>query len=127
MIRAAVFIILQIAAALPPADAVFACAPAPALAALFTPLRPELGRYEACTSDAPLEGEADALEALDAFGAAGPYDRAAVQRLYGGTRIRVQRTWTATADEFVSITRLSPYPDATLTRLNPARSKSAGA
>src|SRR4051812_5358032 len=33
------------------------------------------------------------------------------------TRVRVQRTWTATADEFVSTTRLSPYPDAALTRL----------
>jgi hypothetical protein len=31
----------------------------------------------------------------------------------------VRRSWTATADEFVSTTRLSPYPDATLTRLQP--------
>jgi hypothetical protein len=91
----------------------------PALAALFTPARPEVGRYEVCTSAAPLEGDVDSLEPLDAFGAAGSYDRAALQRLYGGTRVRVQRSWTATADEFVSTTRLSPYPDASLTHLQP--------
>ena len=89
----------------------------PALTALFTPARPELGRYEVCTSDEPLDGDTEALEALDAFGAAGSYDRAALQRLYGGTRVRVRRSWSATADEFVSITRLSPYPDAALTHL----------
>lgn len=89
----------------------------PALAALFTPARPELGRYEVCTSPAPLDGETESLEALDAFGAAGAYDRAALQRLYGGTRVRVQRSWTATPDEFVATTRLSPYPDASLTHL----------
>jgi hypothetical protein len=114
MISVNAFILLIMAALRP---AALECVPAPPLAALFTPPRPELGRYEACTSDAQLEGDADALEALDAFGSAGPYDRAAVQRLYGGTRVRVQRTWTATADEFVSTTRLSPYPDAALTRL----------
>ena len=90
----------------------------PALTALFTPLRPELGRYEVCTTDEPLEGDAEAVEALDAFGAAGSYDRAKLQRLYGGTRVRVARTWTANATEFVSTTRLSPYPDATLTHLH---------
>ena len=91
----------------------------PALTALFTPMRPALGRYEVCTTEQPLPGDADAVEALDAFGAAGSYDRAALQRLYGGARVRVQRTWTASADEFVSTTRLSPYPDASLTHLRP--------
>ena len=90
----------------------------PALTALFTPARPELGRYEVCTTDQPLEGDTEALEPLDAFGASGPYDRAALRRLYGGARVRVQRHWTASADEFVSTTRLSPYPDASLTHLN---------
>jgi len=94
----------------------------PALTALFTPARPQLGRYEVCTTDQPLEGDAEALEALDAFGAFGAaasYDRAALQRLFGGARVRVQRSWTAAAHEFVSTTRLSPYPDASLTRLRP--------
>jgi hypothetical protein len=91
----------------------------PALTGLFTPARPARGRYQVCTSERPLEGDAEALEALDAFGAGGSYDRAALQRLYGGARVRVQRSWTVSGGEFVSTTRLSPYPDASLTRLRP--------
>ena len=99
-------------------DAPFACDPR--LTALFTPLRPEFGRYEVCTTAAPLEGDAEPLEALDAFGTAGVYDRARLARLYGGVRVRVARSWTAAPDGgFESITRLSPYPDPTLTRLLP--------
>ena len=95
----------------------------PALVALFTPAHPRLGRYEVCESPAPLEpvggGPVEALEALDAFGAAGSYDRAKLSRLYGGTRVQVARGWTRTGNRFESITRLSPYPDASLTRLLP--------
>lgn len=103
----------------------------PLLAALFTPPRPELGRYEVCTTSAPLETAAaqeqtasrdvriETLEALDAFGTAGPYNRAALARLYGGTRVRVARRWQQRGDHFISETLLSPYPDATLTHLNP--------
>ena len=102
----------------------------PLLGALFTPSRPELGRYEVCTTSAGLESAAagtgapghevwiEALEALDAFGAAGPYNRAALARLYGGTRVRVVRRWQQRGNQFISETLLSPYPDATLTRLN---------
>jgi len=89
----------------------------PALTALFTPPRPELGRYEVCTSDEPLEGDAESVDALDAF-AAGTYDRSKLQRLYGGTRVRTTRSWTADASTLVSTTRLSPYPDASLTQLH---------
>jgi hypothetical protein len=71
----------------------------PVLAAMFTPVRPHVGRYEVCTASEPLGEASDALEALDAFGAAGTYDRARLARLYG--------------------TRISPYPDATLSRLLP--------
>jgi hypothetical protein len=91
----------------------------PALAALFTPPRPHVGRYEVCTTAAPLGEDAEAIEAVDAFGAAGRYDRAKLARLYGGLRARVHRSWTETAGQFVSITRISPYPDRTLTRLLP--------
>jgi hypothetical protein len=115
MIYATALIILAMVATLKGSP----CAPDAALTALFTPIRPEMGRYEVCTTDQPLEGEADALEPLDAFGAAGPYDRAALQQLYGGTRVHVQRTWTESTGEFVSTTRLSPYPDAALGRLLP--------
>jgi hypothetical protein len=102
----------------------------PALKALFTPLRPSLGRYDVCTTPDPLErvaerdgefqfGANEMLDPLDAFGSAGPYDRAALARLYGGKRVRVTRGWAEHADRFESVTLLSPYPDATLTRLVP--------
>jgi hypothetical protein len=102
----------------------------PALTALFTPLRPVLGRYEVCTAPAPLDEVAHApgaphfapgemIEALDAFGSAGTYRRAALATLYGGQRVRVARGWVEYADRFESVTLLSPYPDAALTRLIP--------
>jgi hypothetical protein len=93
----------------------------PALARLFTPAHPRLGRYEVCVSSEPIQplngGPVEALEALDAFGAAGSYDRPALSRLYGGTRVQVARGWTLEGNRFESITRLSPYPDASLTHL----------
>ena len=91
----------------------------PVLTALFSPVRPHVGRYEVCTAPEPLGDDAEALEALDAFGAGGSYDRAKLARLYGGTRARVTHSWSRTSGEFMSITRVSPYPDATLTRLTP--------
>ena len=103
----------------------------PALTALFTPSRPVLGRYEICTTAEPLGrvaanmpggprfGPSDMLEPLDAFGAGGPYNRAALVRLYGGTRVRVVRGWVDHGDRFESVTLLSPYPNATLTLLEP--------
>jgi len=95
----------------------------PALERLFTPPHPHLGRYQVCASGEPIQalngGPIEALEALDAFGAAGTYDRPALSRLYGGTRVQVARGWTMTDGRFESITRLSPYPDRSLTRLLP--------
>ena len=64
-------------------------------------------------------GPIEAMEALDAFGTAGTYDRPRLARLYGGTRVQVARGWTRTGNRVESITRLSPYPDATLTHLMP--------
>jgi hypothetical protein len=95
----------------------------PAFVTLFTPPHPQMGRYEVCTSADAIQaingGPIEALEALDAFGAAGRYDRPALVRLYGGTRVQVARGWIRSGDRFESITRLSPYPDASLTRLLP--------
>jgi len=95
----------------------------PALERLFTPPHPHLGRYQVCASGEPIQalngGPIEALEALDAFGAAGTYDRPALSRLYGGTRVQVARGWTMTDGRFESITRLSPYHDRSLTRLLP--------
>ena len=106
----------------------------PALTALFTPLRPAVGRYDVCTTDQPLErvatdtaegpggphyGPSELLDPLDAFGSAGSYSRAALARLYNGQRVRVVRGWLDRDGHFESITLLSPYPDATLTKLVP--------
>lgn len=97
----------------------------PVLTALFTPARPQLGRYEVCTTREPLTAVArpgwriETVPPLDAFGAAGPYDRAALSRLYGGRRVIVARGWTEHGSRFESLTLISPHPDATLTRLMP--------
>jgi hypothetical protein len=95
----------------------------PALLPLFTPPHPHLGRYEVCTSAEPIkpvnDGPIEALEAPEAFGTAGRYDRPALARLYGGTRVQVARGWTTRGNRLESITRLSPYPDASLTHLLP--------
>jgi len=79
-----------------------------------------MGRYEVCTTPEPLgDDRGEALEALDAFGTAGTYRRSALARLYRGRRVRVVRSWTASGGRFESVTRLSPYPDVSLTRLWP--------
>jgi hypothetical protein len=111
-------ILATIAAQEGPRAPVYACEPA--LTALFTPRQPLMGRYDVCTTPEPLgEDQGEALEALDAFGTAGAYKRSALARLYGGRRVRVVRSWTASGGRFESVTRLSPYPDASLTRLWP--------
>lgn len=122
MIYAIAFIVLQ------------TCRPAPELAALFVPVRPELGRYEVCVTDETIDqavedGSPEGLryrfaaiepvEALDAFGVAGSYDRSKLSQLYGGSRPRVARGWRQDGDRFESVTLISPYPDAALGRLHP--------
>jgi hypothetical protein len=95
------------------------------LAALFTPSHPQLGRYEVCTTPEPLTAVArpgwkiEALAPLDAFGAAGSYDRTALTRLYGGRRAAVARGWIQQDGRFESLTLISPHPNATLTDLLP--------
>jgi len=103
-----------------------------AVTALFTPVRPALGAYDVCTSETPFDraveasrgagltiGAIEALEALEAFGSSGAYNRAALAQLFGGQRVRVARGWIDRGDRFESVTLLSPYPDASLTRLQP--------
>lgn len=96
----------------------------PALTALFTPRHPQMGRYEVCTTEEPIEKAApgspiEATEPLDAFGKAGDYDRSKLARLYGGKRARVAHRWKQEGDAFETVTFISPYPDATLTFLLP--------
>ncbi len=98
-----------------------------ALAGLFAPPRPVMGRYEVCTTGASIEdmvaaggphyGVVEAIAPLEAFGTAGSYERSALSRLYGGTRPRVARGWQEDGDRFISTTLISPYPDPTMTRL----------
>ena len=101
----------------------------PALAALFVPSKPRAaGAYDACTTSAPIETAIPAgfhasgvehLEALEAFGTAGSYDRARMVQLYAGRRADVLRAWRVAGGRLESLTAISPYPDAQLTRLNP--------
>lgn len=102
----------------------------PRLVKLFTPPRPRVGTYEVCTTPALLAEVADPawtverVAPLDAFGVAGQYSRAALARIYGGRRPQVARGWIRRADAggqtaFESITLISPYPDATLSSLQP--------
>jgi hypothetical protein len=98
---------------------------APGLAILYAPPHPQLGRYEVCVAAAPLDRVADPawpreqVAPLDALGAAGTYDRAAVARLYGALRPTVARGWIRRDGELESVTLISPAPDPTATRLDP--------
>ena len=102
------------------------CDPVPT--GLFTPRHPEIGQYEVCTTPQPLTvlsradptiGAPENVEPLDAFGSAGSYDRPALARLYGGTPAQVAHGWMQEGGRFQSVTLISPFPDATLTRLLP--------
>jgi hypothetical protein len=128
MIYAILFIILAGQAG--PKSPVSRCDPDPALAALFTPKRPGAGTYEVCTLPASLDivlaaeigdglrfGTVDAADPLDAFGMAGPYERSAVSRLFGGRRANVAHGWSARGRALMSVTLVSPYPNRTLTAL----------
>src|ERR671937_3129971 len=92
---------------------------------MFTPPRPQLGRYEVCTTSKALNAVArpdwlvEAQPPLDAFGAAGPYDRAKLARLYGGRRATVARGWIQENGCVTSVTAISPFPDVALARLDP--------
>ena len=82
-----------------------------------------LGRYEICVVADPIEAVAEPgwtierLDALDAFGAAGSYDRSKLAQLYGGTRPLVAHGWQQLGNQFTSTTLISPYPDVTFSRL----------
>ena len=100
----------------------------PQLTWLFAPGHPHWGHYEVCTLPRPLDRVAlegftyttvEFLEALDAFGAAGSYSRPALAQLYDGRRVAVIRGWRDTATRFESVMQLSPYPDRSLSRLEP--------
>ncbi len=60
------------------------------------------------------------MDPLEAFGEGGPYDPAKVGRLYVGRRARVVRgPIVENGQTVVTIMLVSPYPDPSLTRLEP--------
>ncbi len=116
--------------------------PAPLLAGLFTPRHAPAGVYQATVLpqgigeatrlvraamspsarvDSPRGAwVAQTLDALDAFGTAGPYDRSRVARLYSGHGPSVVRApIVKDGVTIASVMLCSPYPDPTLTRLEP--------
>jgi hypothetical protein len=114
--------------------------PAPALARLFTPLQAPVGAYtvtaladgidaalarvkKALAPDAPAGNppgswQVQQSDPLEAFGTAGTYDRSKVARLYTGRRVSIVRGPVERGGEVIAaVTLISPYPDATLSRL----------
>ncbi len=60
------------------------------------------------------------LEVAEAFGASGPYEPTRLARLFNGKRAEVCRGPVVRDGRTVaSVTLISPYPDATLSRLEP--------
>ncbi len=114
--------------------------PAPSLARLFTPLQAPEGAYAvtvlaegidaalanvkralapaAVAGGPPESWRVQSLDPLEAFGTAGVYDRSKVARLYAGRRVSAVRGPVERAGKVVAaVTLISPYPDATLSRL----------
>jgi hypothetical protein len=122
---------LKGAAMAPQQRTISACRADPVLTRLFTPAHPRLGRYEVCATPRPLADVAprgwtiDAVGALEAFGGSnvfggvGGLDRSALARLYGGRSANVARGWLQDAGRFESVTLVSPYPNVSLTALEP--------
>ncbi|HOC18065.1 MAG TPA: hypothetical protein PKK95_07345 [Vicinamibacterales bacterium] len=60
------------------------------------------------------------LEVAEAFGASGPYEPIRVARLFNGRRVEVSRGPVMRHGRpIASVTLISPYPDATLSRIEP--------
>ena len=129
----AVFLLLTVAAA---RQAEGPWREAPEFRRLFVPAGPRGDAYRTYVSEMDLDAvlkqlqddvsllrppgawEPLALLPLDAFGQSGPYSRWAVLRLYGAQRARVARGPRARDGRVEeSWTLISPYPDATLQRL----------
>ena len=108
--------------------------PDPALTRLFTPLAVPPGMYVVYTSSEPIETVTAKLRALDAtpapdawkpsrpeahvaFGQEGSYDRARLARLFNGARVSVVRGSLVEGGKRVAYTLVSPFPDATLSRI----------
>jgi hypothetical protein len=119
-----------------PCEAVDLGQPRADLARIFTPLRAPAGAYSVTTTNrpiaelaaalkacdtAPVEGawQVTRLEAHEAFGQAGIYDRLELAQLFGGKRLDVVRGSLARDGARDGYTLISPYPDASMTAVNP--------
>jgi hypothetical protein len=106
------------------------------LTRLFTPLAAPPGTYAVFRSEksitelterlrsqdpAPAPGawEPTRPEVHDAFGRAGYYDRFKLAELFGGKRLTVVRGTLTRDGRHVAYTLISPYPDPTLSRIEP--------
>jgi hypothetical protein len=108
--------------------------PDPALTRLFTPLAVPHGTYVVYASAETIEALTSRLRALDpspapgawqatrpeahgAFGQEGLYDRTRLARLFNGQRVTVVRGSLMREGRRLAYTLVSPYPDATLSRI----------
>jgi hypothetical protein len=123
-----VFVLMATAAAIPLGT------PDAALTRLFTPLAVPVGTYVVYTSTETIDALTERLRALDAspapgawkpsrpeanvaFGQEGRYDRARLARLFNGMRVSVVRGSLVQDGQGVAYTLVSPFPDATLSRI----------
>lgn len=119
-----------------PCGAVDLGQPRAELARIFTPLAAPAGAYTVTTTARPIADLTAALKACDpapaagawqvtrleaheAFGQAGIYDRLRLAQLFGGKRLDVVRGSLARDGARDGYTLISPYPDASLTAVNP--------
>jgi hypothetical protein len=68
-------------------------------------------------SPAPGAWEVERAGVFDAFGSEGPYDKARLARLFGGTSPWVVRGSLVTTGGRRALTLIAPYPDAALSTL----------
>jgi len=108
--------------------------PDPALTRLFTPFSVPPGTYLVFRSSETVETLTARLRALDpapargaweptrpeahgAFGQEGPYDRDRLARLFNGKRVTLVRGSLVRQGQRFAYTLVSPYPDATISRI----------
>jgi hypothetical protein len=71
------------------------------------------------SAPAPGAWQVERAGVFDAFGAEGPYDKARLARLFGGSSPSVARGTLATTAGRRAFTLISPSPDASLSALRP--------
>jgi hypothetical protein len=133
-----IVLILTVAGVAPAGQGDAAWQKAPEYLALFAPAGPRRDAYETFVSRLDLDAVLQRLQTesgvlappgaweakpelpFDAFGQTGRYDRWKLAELYGARRARVARGPRGDGTRVTEVwTLVSPYPDPTLTRLEP--------